>query len=359
MLTQFDIIHNKKYLRECLLTENILTENEFEMLNEEQQEIVISELIKNVIDSIANKMKDIDTTIIDKSRGDIKYLSILSDIQNAIKELQYYISSASGKIGTTGKQYIHDITTAIMNLNKYSAVFKDAYRSKKTIMMVEYQSILMAIITSISYLISEAIDFTDLPKIKLKQNIQFNEINQLKCIKKFNMLCQTNQLHTLADSVSFLREYFVEYSVQELNIICEASDIGDMINNGFTSFVKSITNNPQLSQLLMKVANILMILMAVREIVYSIGSKGIFTKSIENIANFVNHNDLKPTQIAAVKSYNKKNIVDTVVSSNSATNVLSIENNNIVDTVNSLDNDINISTKNSNIYNFDLSAFNL
>ena len=132
MLTQFDIIHNKKYLRECLLTENILTENEFEMLNEEQQEIVISELIKNVIDSIANKMKDIDTTIIDKSRGDIKYLSILSDIQNAIKELQYYISSASGKIGTTGKQYIHDITTAIMNLNKYSAVFKDAYRSNNS-----------------------------------------------------------------------------------------------------------------------------------------------------------------------------------------------------------------------------------
>lgn len=360
MLTRLDIMRNAEYLKECVVNENISTPAEYDLLNEEQKEIVVSEIMKTVLTNITAKIKELDTTKIDKSRGEIKNLDSLSDIQNAIKELTSMYENANSDVSITSvRDTLNIIITAIMNLSKNSSVFKDAYRTKKSVLIVTYQSIVMAIISALSYLISESVDFNMLPNVSLKNKIQITEINQIKTLKTFNKLCKNGDFTMIHESVDFMREYYNEYDVKQMNIIYEASDIGDLINNGFNNIINKLTSNNQLNSLLLKVSSILALLLAARETIYSvINSKSDIAKSISNIISFTNHRELKPTQQAQVKQYNKKNVIDTVVGSNSTNNMLNIENNVTVSNISKADSTTNLQLKDLHVDRFDLDTFN-
>lgn len=360
MFTNLDVIRNKRFLQESVISANIVTAKEYENLNEEQKEMISSEMFKSILQNIMDKAKSVDTTEIDRSRGDLKHYDMLQIIQNVIKTLQYYYSTADDSInyGQCSVE-LKKIVDSLQYLNKYSDIFKDAYRNKKTILMVTYQSVLLAILTALNYLVSESIDYSEAPNIKLKDRIQLNTINQFNAIAKFNDLCKNNDLAKLNESVNFIRTYYNEFSPREMNIIYEAADIGELINTGFDNIVKTLTGNDRLNSIIFKAASIITLLLAAREVFYSINAGKLdMSKVTNNLKQFVNMPELRPAQVQQVKNYNKQNIVNTVAGSQQASQALNIENNKIANDIARNDTTNNIQNKNLEIADFDMDTFN-
>lgn len=360
MFTNLDVIRNKRFLQESVISENIVTAKEYENLNEEQKEMISSEMFKSILQNIIDKAKNVDTTEIDKSRGDLKHYDMLQIIQNTIKTLQYYYSTADDSInhGQCSVE-LKKIVEALQYLSKYADVFKEAYRNKKTILMVTYQAVLIAILTALNYLVSESIDYSEAPNVKLKDRIQLNSINQFRAIDKFNTLCKNNELIKLNESVNFIRTYYNEFSTREMNIIYEAADIGDLINTGFDSIVKALTGNDRLNSIIFKAASVITLLLAAREVFYSVNAGKLdISKVSNNLKQFINMQDLRPGQVQQVKNYNKQNIINTVAGSQQATQALNVENNKIANDIARNDTTNNIQNKNLEISDFDMDTFN-
>ena len=89
------------------------------------------------------RLYSVDTTCADRSRGDVKQLKELQPIQDSLTQLEALLER-SEEAQPECKQAVSIIIKAILYLNQYSAVFKEAYRNK-TVMILKYQSVILSI----------------------------------------------------------------------------------------------------------------------------------------------------------------------------------------------------------------------
>jgi len=97
------------------LTEESFTNYEFERLNESTKTESVKELATTILASLKDKVEQFDTTPIDRSRGDIKRLKELKQLQDSINMLEAIVERSQGTVSPDLQRYLKEIVRAIMN----------------------------------------------------------------------------------------------------------------------------------------------------------------------------------------------------------------------------------------------------
>lgn len=282
------MMNKTQFLKQFLSESGIFTEEDVISLSEETKDASISEIATEVIRELLNKLQAIDDQIvIDKSKGDIRHFGDIQYLQNAITKLETIIEvSPMTSEAAKAKEYVQDIIKTLMYLNQYKDVFKAAYASKKTVIIMKYKELMMAIYSSVAYLMSTIVDFTsEVPG--LKSSFDLKEIAPIQALKNFNTMANNGQFKKAITDVVFVRESFTEIPVEDLYSLTEAEGILDTITTGLNNFINGIQNNPTLTNILYKAMGILVLLISMREVIYTIyRSRHKFSDVIDSVKQF-------------------------------------------------------------------------
>lgn len=286
------INNNGARVLEAFLTEDCgMTHEEFTSLNEETQIESIKEITLGLINSIQEKLKTIDTTCADRSRGDIKNLRELPVLQDVITKLEALVERDENAIPEYSKA-IAIVIKSILYVNQYSMVFKDAYRNKKTLMILKYQSLILSIITSVSYLISTIVDYK-VDHLTLKRNVEnIENFAPLKSLEQFIQSVDSGEFKLVTGDVSTLREYYLEVPVETMSTVLEATDYMSMISDGIQEIYQSVMGNGKITNLLYKAAGVVILVLSLRDVLYTVfRMKSRISDMIGGLENFANLNN--------------------------------------------------------------------
>lgn len=319
-----------------LVEENGMPADEFGNLSESTKSDTIIASASKVLDSISKKLGSIDLTDINRTRGEIRNYADLSVIQNSLTKLSNMLASGESANPELASA-VKEIIKTMFNLNRYASVFKEAYRSKKTVLILKYQSLVLSVISSISYLVSIAVDFKDSTHLRLKDHIEIEEILPLKSLFDFNRSIETGTFDAAVSDVAMLREFYVEYGVEQLSTIYEAIDIVNLLNQGIQSF-SSFIGNRNTSSLMFKALGVIMIILSLRSAFYSVyNSRNDIKSKISQLKAFLD----PAKQLQSVSSmsrfitYNNKNVADSESASKRAESEMKAENRAIIQDVKS------------------------
>lgn len=268
--------------REC-------SEREFKNLNEDAKVESIRVLAHDLMETIINVSQSIDTTPIDQSKGDIKSFRWLQDLQNAINQLEAIIERSKAFVALPlAKEYISTVIKSIYFLNQYASIFKDAYRTKKSILILRYQSVLMSVVSAVAYLFSALLDFSN-NNVAVRENVRLEETAALRTLIQFNQSCASGELKIIANDTNRLREFFNEIPSDKMNDLLEANDIFSMVIDGVTNFYRNLDQGGKVTNLIYKSVGVIVALIAIREIFSAVSrSRYSIMELLNNIKNFTN-----------------------------------------------------------------------
>jgi hypothetical protein len=338
--------NTERILYEFLVESNYMTKNNFVNLTEENKIETIKDIVISLLKNITEKINQGSTLIADKSRGDIKQLKELDSLQTAITQLETLTERAGFSIPEECNRYLKEIIKSILFLNQYSLTFKDAYRGKKTLLILKYQSLIFSIFLSVSYLISTMIDYNVEDNIVLKNNIKIEEITPLKTLMQFNKSVESGEFKIILKDTALIRENFQEVSVEEMGTLYEASDIIDVVKNGIKNFYNSIDKSNRITSILYKAAGVIVLILSLREVFYTLyRTKTKFSEVADNIKNFANIN--LGGSLNKIISFGKRFAVDVEEASQVSKYDIDAEDKNISSTAKTVPMDIILKNKNN------------
>ena len=300
---------------------------DFTILTEEVKSEGIKQIAVSLLKIIEDKLSAIDTTSADRSKGDIKQLRELESIQDAINNLERMIEQNYGASAEYSKA-VNVVIKSLLYINQYSNVFKDAYRNKKTLMIMKYQALILSIISSVSYLISTLVTIS-------RDNIELNlsadnimEFSPLRGLAEFNKSVETGEFKIITKDVEMLREYFLELPVSTMTSVLEAVEYGPMIIDGIKNIYNNLINgNAKLTNLIYRAAGIFVLLLSLRDVLYTLFKmKTKVADMIQNIGVLSNIRTLGNNILAKLGLFNVKFKDDAEVSSNVSKKEIEEEN---------------------------------
>jgi hypothetical protein len=315
----------RDFMKYYLYESELFNEKELSSMSTDSLNDSIRDIAKLILGSVTEKMSKIDTSPIDKSKGDIKYLPDLESLQTAITQLETMIERNEGGYDPKLIRYIKEIERTLLNINKYSEEFKEAYKSRKTLLILKYQSLIMSVFSAVSYLISVMVDFST-GDIKLKDSSNYEEVNTLKNIVDFNKSVERGEFKSIIKEISMLREEFVEVSEKHLSVL-ESYDLSSILMSGIKTFYSSFSDNPKLIDFLYKFAGVVTLLISLREVFYTIfKAKSKFEDVIGHVENFAKSSSGTPSLVSKLNTFANKYVVDAEESSKMATREIESEN---------------------------------
>lgn len=172
-------------------------------VNEADQNVVMTSLANKLYAHITDKVDEIDFGTIPNSKGDITKIDNyeeLVDCVNIISDIlqQYHQDTAPVEI----------VSLAIQNMVDRTEMFETAYKLNVEMPIIIYNTITLAIVSSVSYLISACIEFVKLPEdrgfdialdkvgaAKAKEAILFKDLS------RFNKMCADESFDKAMDYV--------------------------------------------------------------------------------------------------------------------------------------------------------------
>lgn len=172
-------------------------------VNEADQNIVMTSLANKLYNHIVEKVDDIDFGTIPNSRGDISKIDNfdkLLDCINIISDIlqQYNQDTAPVEI----------VNLAIQNMIDRTDIFEKAYKLNVEMPIIIYNTIVLSIVSSVSYMISSCIEFVKLPEDR-GFDIAMDKIGAAKAkeallftdLKRFNKMCGDGSFDKAMDYV--------------------------------------------------------------------------------------------------------------------------------------------------------------
>ena len=160
-------------------------------LNEADQSSVLTALTSKLYDNIVKRVDDIDYGDIPGTKGDITKLPSYEKLSECIALLRDIL-----KEYRQNDSNIEEIALAIANMSSRKDMFEKAFRYNCELPMITYNNMVLAIISSVSYMISTCIEFIKTPNsdsfqisldkvalAKTKNHLLYNNL------KKFNNSC--------------------------------------------------------------------------------------------------------------------------------------------------------------------------
>lgn len=199
-------IHRSNQFNEAMKyfdSEDTMTRAILLSVNEADQNVVMTSLANKLYQHIVEKVDDIDFGTIPNSKGDITKIDNydkLVDCINIISDiLQQYNQDTTP---------IEIVNLALQNMIDRTDMFEKAYKFNVEMPMIIYNTITLAIVSSVSYMISSCIEFVKLPEdrgfdiamdkvgaAKVKDAILFDDL------KKFNKICADGSFDKAMDYV--------------------------------------------------------------------------------------------------------------------------------------------------------------
>lgn len=202
----YNSIHRSKQFNEAMNyfdIEDTMTRSILLSVNEADQNVVMTSLANKLYSHITEKVDEIDFGTIPNSKGDITKIDNydkLIDCINIISDiLQQYHQDTTP---------IETINLAVQNMIDRTDMFERAYKLNVEMPIIIYNTITLAIVSSVSYMISSCIEFVKLPddkgfdiamdKIgasKVREAILFNDLT------RFNKMCGDGSFDKAMDYV--------------------------------------------------------------------------------------------------------------------------------------------------------------
>ena len=280
-------------LESFLLDECKMTLKEFVNLNEEEKIQSVKEIAVELLNSIQEKLSSIDTSIADKTRGDIKQLKNLDSLQDSITQIETVLERDENT-KPEYKEMLSNIIKAILYINQYSNTFKDAYRNKKTLMIMKYESLILSVISCVSYMLATILDYSnDEVKVKVTTK-ELLDFAPYRTLKNFVESVDSGEFKTIIRDVTVMREFFLEVPVEKMEVVLEAAEYGDMIVDGIKNLADAVMSgdSSKILNLLYKAAGIIMLLLSIRDVLYTLfRMRYKVSDMLGSITNFANLNN--------------------------------------------------------------------
>ena len=164
-------------------------------LNEADQSSVLTALTSKLYDNIVKRVDDIDYGDIPATKGDITKLPSYEKLANCIGLLKDILKEYK-----QDDSNINEISLAIANISSRKDMFEKAFRYNCELPMITYNNMVLAVISSVSYMISTCIEFIKTPNsdsfqisldkialAKTKNHLLYNNL------KKFNKSCSKGE----------------------------------------------------------------------------------------------------------------------------------------------------------------------
>jgi hypothetical protein len=312
-------------LYQYLIENKIVTESEFQVLKENTKSETLKEIITVILDTIKEKVDNVDTSTADVSRGDVKQLRELDSLQNAITKLENLIDRSKQSVTPELQNYLKEIIKSIMYLNQYSAQFKDAYKDRKVLLILKYQSLILSVFSAVSYLISVMIDFGS-GNVELITKPKYEEIAPIKTLIDFNNSVENGTFKIMLRDVTIMREHFVE--VPHNGQVLESAEIITMVMDGLQALTSaSNINTKLLVDWLYKAAGIVALIMSLREVFYMFfRTKSKVSDVVSLVDNFANASGLGAGVVSKLNTFIDKYQVDAEESTKLAQRDIESEN---------------------------------
>lgn len=308
-------------------------------INEETKNATLKETISTILKSISEKIASLDVDFINKTSGDVKRLHGVEGVYDSVYQLETLVDRALSKINPEIVDAVQQISTTFFYLNQYSAQFKDAYRNKKTAIILKYQSLVLSIISGTSYLISVLVDFSN-GDIELKNNIKFEYIAPLKALKEFNQSAKSGEFRTMLRDVQVIRESFNENFpdgkvVQGDTINEGVMDVANTIINGLKNFYNNLDRGGKMTGILYRTAGFVATIFSVREALYTLSNMRSKARDLMDMLSvFGNPSGLSGTMFNKISNFANKFKLEAEYANDMAKRDISSEDRNIIRDVN-------------------------
>jgi len=314
-----------EFLEYYLVENKIVGDKEFDYLREEVKTGTLREVMLKILSTITEKVETLDTNFADRSRGDIKQLKELNDLQQAVTKLENGIERSQDVVTPELRMYLKEVVKSIMYLNQYSPEFKAAYRDKKTLLILKYQSLIMSVFSSISYLVSVVMDFSS-GQPQVKKPADYELIAPIKTLMDFNRSVESGNFKLMVKDVDALREGFLELPKEKLDVILESPEIIGLVLNGLSA-ISSQIDTKAIINVLYKAAGIIALIMSLREVLYAFfRSRTKFADIMSVVQNFANSEGMSSGSLAKLTGTVSKYQVDAEESTKLAQRDIESEN---------------------------------
>lgn len=203
---QFDpsTIYRSKQFNECMsyfdLTDD-LTRNVLLTVNEADQNVVMTNLSQKLYSHIINKVDDIDFGTIPESKGDITKIQNYDQLMDCITVISEVLARYNQP--TTS---IEVVQLAVQNVIDRTDKFVMGYKLNIEMPIVIYNTIVLSIVSSVSYLIASCLEYVKQPEdmgfeISLDKTATIKSADALlfKDLTKFNNTCASGEFDKAMD----------------------------------------------------------------------------------------------------------------------------------------------------------------
>ena len=208
MIKSFDhtSIYRSKQFTEAMKyfdNDDTMTRNILLSVNEADQNIVMTSLANKLYNHITDKVDEIDFGTIPNSKGDITKIDNFENLLDCVNIISDILQQNHQDTSA-----VEVVSLAIQNVIDRTDMFEKAYKLNIEMPIIIYNTIVLSIVSSVSYLISSCIEFVKLPEdngfdiamdrasaLKVKEAILFSDL------KKFNKMCGDSSFDKAMDFV--------------------------------------------------------------------------------------------------------------------------------------------------------------
>ena len=183
--------------------EDDLTRKVLLAVNEADQNVVMTSLSNKLYKHIVDKVDDIDFGTIPMSRGDITKIDSYDKLVDCINIITDILQNYNQPLDS-----INTVSLALQNIKDRKELFEKAYALNVQMPIIAYNTITLAIVSSVSFMISSCIEFIKMPNDEgfdialdktglshTSQNLLFQDL------EKFNSVCSTGEFDKAMDFV--------------------------------------------------------------------------------------------------------------------------------------------------------------
>ena len=165
-------------------------------INEADQNVVLSSLTHKLYDNIVNKVDDIDFGSIERSQGNITLIQNYNEILGCIEVIKKLLTEYKQDLAP-----ISIIENAIKNIKDRTEIWEKGFKFNIEFVMVTYTTMTLAVVSSLSLLISSCIDYIkDTSSESFKATLDTVQLKKTRNsllftnLDKFNKSCSKGDL---------------------------------------------------------------------------------------------------------------------------------------------------------------------
>lgn len=185
-----------------LLVKEGMDEVRFRKLDEASKKQIGNDVVDSLIGAIKGKLKDVDFSAVEASKGDITKISGYKDLEGSINLLMSMKSKAAN-----APEEIGIVSEALNNLKANTHAFQEGFRENSELVVLLYNTVATAVIRATGILIATTVSYIKdsmgqyAPKLQAEKAKFGKDVDlHFSNLKKFNSYARTGRLKSFFDA---------------------------------------------------------------------------------------------------------------------------------------------------------------